>query len=691
MRVTLLTFAFVLFVRIACLAAASAADQHLADYFRDETEQLAERCLSDIRTLEDWNGRRAEYRRQLFEMLSLDPVPPRTDLKARVTGRVEHEQFTVENLHFQSMPGLYVTANLYLPKGLKQRAPTILYVCGHGPVITNGVSYGNKVTYQHHGAWFARHGYVCLIIDTLQLGEIQGLHHGTYRERMWWWNSRGYTPAGVEAWNSIRSLDYLETRPEVDASRFGVTGRSGGGAYSWWLAALDDRVKAAAPVAGITDLRNHVVDGVVEGHCDCMYTVNTYRWDYAQVAALVAPRPLLIVNTDSDRIFPLDGVVRTYEKVRTIYGLHNAASNLGLVIGPGPHKDTQDLQVPVFRWFNRHLKGEDPPIEVAASKLFTPQQLRVFSELPPDAKNTNIQDTFVAATNPAAIPQEESRWRQQRDIWMSELKTKVFAGWPSQPTPTRAVTKASAVRDGMRIEVVEFFSQPNVPLRLYVVMPQDSSPKSIILRVLGDGQDERGPSFGDWVQVVKDLPEFREEAEAASSYGFKGNSSGTLNFPTNAIYALLAPRGTGVGTWSGDLRKQVHIQRRYMLLGQTLHGMRVWDIRQAIGVAKERWRMTPIHLEAAGDMAINALYASIFENRIAQLTLSSPPTSHMEGPDYLNVLRILDVPQALALALDICPVRVETTHPEAWRYAQGAAASLGSSKARLEVVKWSEN
>src|SRR5438046_3148089 len=79
-------------------------------------------------------------------------------------------------LNFQSLPGLYVTANLYLPKNLTGQAPAILYVCGHGPVIKNGVSYGNKVSYQHHGAWFAQNGYICLIIDTLQLGEIQGIH-----------------------------------------------------------------------------------------------------------------------------------------------------------------------------------------------------------------------------------------------------------------------------------------------------------------------------------------------------------------------------------------------------------------------------------------------------------------------------------------------------------------------------------
>ena len=83
-------------------------------------------------------------------------------------------------MHYQSMPGLYVTANLYRPAKSEGRLPAILYVCGHANVVKDGVSLGNKTGYQHHGEWFARHGYVCLIIDTVQLGEIRGEHHGTY-------------------------------------------------------------------------------------------------------------------------------------------------------------------------------------------------------------------------------------------------------------------------------------------------------------------------------------------------------------------------------------------------------------------------------------------------------------------------------------------------------------------------------
>jgi len=185
------------------------SDSHLSAYFESEVVRLESGCLADVQTLSDWTSQREERRRQLFEMLGLWPNPPRTELKAVVTGTVDGDDFTVENVQFQSQPGLYVTANLYLPKGLIRPAPAVLYACGHAQVKTNDISYGNKTAYQHHGIWFARHGYVCLTIDTLQLGEIQGDHHGTYRLGQWWWNRRGYTPAGVEAWNGIRALDYL--------------------------------------------------------------------------------------------------------------------------------------------------------------------------------------------------------------------------------------------------------------------------------------------------------------------------------------------------------------------------------------------------------------------------------------------------------------------------------------------------
>ena len=669
-------------------------DAALAAYFKAETARIADRCLADVRTLDDWQRRRDGYRAQLFEMLSLAPLPTRSELRAAVTDRVEHESCVVENVHFQSLPGLYVTANLYLPKNVVRPAPTILYLTGHGAVISNGVSYGNKVTYQHHGAWFARHGYVCLIVDSLQLGEILGLHHGTYRDGLWWWNSRGYTPAGVEAWNCIRALDYLETRPEVDKTRFGATGRSGGGAYSWWIAALDDRIKAAAPVAGITDLHNHVVDGTVEGHCDCMFTVNTWRWDYAQVAALAAPRPLLIVNTDADSIFPLDGVQRLHAKVRRIYELHGAADKLGLVIGPGPHKDTQDLQVPVLHWFNRHLRGDDPLIEAAAVKLFTPEQLKVFRELPTDAINTNIHETFVAAAPASAVPKTKADWERQRSEWLEALGEKCFDGWPETPPPLAMEKRIEAERDGVRLQAWDFTSQENVRLRLYLATGSGfKTPGRIELGVLGPSGGAGGPlSYDDWLpRVAAAFPnELRDElaATATRANGAAFDAIRRRLQSESVALAWLAPRGVGMDTWNANPRKQVQVRRRFMLLGQTLDGMRVWDLRRGVQALRSlpQFKESKLSLAGAGDLACDALYASLHEPGIEQLDLWALPESHRTGPDYLNVLRVLDVPQAVAMASERSQVRLHDARPEAWQYPRQVAAALGWSEDRVRVA-----
>ena len=146
-------------------------DRMLNKYFERETRRLTARNASFIENTSDWPAAQSNLRRQLFEMLGLQPLPARSDLKAEITSSVEREGVIVENLTFQSRPELYVTANFYRPAKQDGPLPTILYVCGHGGVKIDGVSYGNKTTYQHHGTLFAKNVYTCLTIDTLQLGK----------------------------------------------------------------------------------------------------------------------------------------------------------------------------------------------------------------------------------------------------------------------------------------------------------------------------------------------------------------------------------------------------------------------------------------------------------------------------------------------------------------------------------------
>lgn len=638
---------------VSIVVAEEAHDARRAKALTDIREYLARRVKvlqqnepARVATLDEWNGKRAALREQLFDMLGLFPLPPRGELSATVTGTLEHDDVVVEKLHFQSLPGLYVTASFFRPREVTGPLPTILYLAGHARTVEDGVSLGNKTAYHHHAAWFARNGYCCLMLDTLQLGEIEGIHHGTYRLGMWWWIARGYTPAGVEAWNAIRALDYLEARSEVDPKRIGVTGRSGGGAYTWFVAALDDRPACIVPVAGITDLEDHVVHDCIQGHCDCMFMVNSRGWDFGTLAALAAPRPCLLANTDKDRIFPLDGVNRVHAVLRNIYELYGAGDKLGLFITEGPHSDGQELQLAAFRWMNRWLRDNTDPIAVDADKLFPLRALKVFDELPADQRNTTIQEQFVPLAQVADPPNSVEQWNAQRDAWLTELCQRAFAAWPATPGDLQPKTVRDETSDGRRLREIEFTSEENLRLQLCLLEPVDQPAKRVRLVIADDAA---------WHAAQETLRSAPSDAATADE-----------------ALAIHSPRGWGAAAWPDDAKLQTHMPRRFVLCGTTLDAGRIWDARRAIQLLQAEIPERPMVVEGAGPAAGIALYAALFEPGISEAKLAHLPQSHRESPILLQVLRVLDTPQTVAL---LFPRRVTLIHAHrpAWSWTESAA------------------
>jgi len=562
-------------------------------------------------------------RQQLLDMLGLDPLPSRGDLQATVTGTVEREGVTVEKLHFRSLPGLYVTADLYRPSEAPEdrRLPAVLYLCGHGQVKRDGISYGNKTYYQHHGWWLARHGIVCLVIDSLQLGEIEGIHHGTYRHDRWWWITRGYTPAGVEAWNCIRAIDYLESRPDVDASRIGCTGRSGGGAYSWWIAAIDDRIRCAVPVAGITDLRDHVVHDKVEGHCDCMYFVNLYGWDYPRVAELVAPRPLMIANTDRDPIFPLGGVVRTHAFVERAYRREQTEASLALLITPGGHDDTQDLQIPTLRWLRKHLTQIDEPITLVAAPKFLPEELKVFERLPDDEINSVIDEHFVPAALPIEPPTESTAAAEQLNRWREALRQRVLAAWNEEPDGGRLLERTDR---SLRID-----SSDGLPIEL-IFGPRPAEVSALRLVLLDERSDP-------------------ESLPAADQ--------------TNEWVVGCRLRGSGETAGPTDAASSIHFRRRLALIGESIESGRVWDLRQSIRrlqaeLETSRESPCPVAIRASGGDGWVAALTAVFEPSVKSIDLDRFPIDREARPVLPAFDRVMTPAELLVLAASGCRVTI---------------------------------
>lgn len=681
---------FLSLLSIAGIAATLAAPPSAPDSFDHQLEAEVVRIEQQGEKLPDkaeWLAEQKESRRKLAEMLGLDPMPTRSDLQATKTNEFEHEGIIVENLHYQAQPGLYVTANLYRPKEITGALPTVLYLCGHANMMKDGISYGNKSGYEHHGVWYAKHGFICLMIDTVQLGEIRGTHHGTYSQNRWDWFSRGYTPAGVEAWAGIRGIDYLETRQEVDSKKIGVTGRSGGGAYSWWVAALDERIACAAPTAGITSLRDHVVHKCVYGHCDCMFTVNIYQWDFDKIASLVAPRPLLIVNTDKDSIFPIDGVFDVFRKTRAVYNLLGAEKNLGLHVAEGDHADVQPLNTGEFHWMLRHLKGEPVTTTTneAALKSLPMEKLRVFDKLPEDEKNTTIDESFV----PLATPPSPENWASTKPTLLKALTEKVFVSWPAEISAHMEVGER-IISNGVTAEkyTLRPLGKDTEPaLDLYLFLPDDSTKqKQIVLHVFdsqgwADFSDQYGPVFPSLFPV-------RENAAT------KPSTKGEL-LRSGVPLAFLCPRGEGPHKKVGTEKDQIQLRRSFYLTGGTLESWQVWDIRAAVDSLRklQNFSDSSIGINATGIQAVNAIYASLYEPAINELILRDVPSSHLskDAPAYLNVLKYLDIPAATAMATENRKISISTSNPDDWKTAVALANVGATASSALKILPASEN
>ncbi len=646
------------------------------------TARIERACAREMNSPEPLESKQKGWRERFLESMGLHPLPERTPLQPVITGATETEKFKVEKIHFQSCTGLYVTGNLYLPRQVKAPAPAVLYVCGHatqvreetGPDGTKAkVAYGSKVPYQHHPALFAENGYVCLIIDTLQLGEIEGIHHGTHRLNRWWWHDRGYTPAGVELWNAMRALDYLETRPEVDHSRLAVTGRSGGGATSWWLAAADKRVKASVPVAGLSDLRGHVIQGemapnrpgCITGHCDCMYFHNVGGLDFAHIIALCAPRATLLGNSDKDPIFPVGGYRRPAALARQAFAQSGKPDALALMETAGGHLDTPELRQGAMSWIDRHASGL-PSHDLCNRKPapLDPKCLKVFATLPADERNTNVDEWFVPkAIHPVPDKAEEAQlWlATQPDRLRNQLLRTSFAHWPfNHQTPPRLLS--SQIRGQRCLEKWSVEVEPGLELPLVVDSPTGKqSTKTVRVRI------------APLVEAEANLGEF------------PANNPGE-------VVVNFAPRGINPNTWpethsDPDGKPRNHMTRRRLaLVGATVESGQVFDILQMARVLENIPQTIgiPKVLQANGTMGVNTLYASLFTRGPVRLQLDGLPASQKEGPHYLHVARWLDVPQAVACSR-ATSVHLSRANPDepGWKWLE-AMARLAPESFRLE-------
>ncbi len=379
-----------------------------------------------------WQKRATYLREQVLISAGLWPMPEKSPLNAVIHGRIDRDEYTIEKVYFESYPGFYVTGNLYRPKGKIGPFPAILSPHGHW---NNGRLYeapDNEVKNQIANGWekdpdaaryslqarcasLAKLGCIVFFYDMVGFADSDPEHfphRATYLDLDS--NLHGLSVFGLQTWDSIRSLDFLESLPDVDRKRIAITGASGGGTQTFVMMTIDDRLAAAAPV-------NMISAGDHQGGCVCennsLLRIGT---DNVELAATFAPKPFIHPTATGD--WTKDFLEKGFPEIQATYKLFGAEANVESMRQKAPHNYNLHAREAVYNFFNKHLKlGHEGIITEPKFVPVKPEDLSVWDAKHPRPKNAVDAAGFkkwwvqmtarqIEAMNPKNGNVQEVRW-----------------------------------------------------------------------------------------------------------------------------------------------------------------------------------------------------------------------------------------------------------------------------------------
>ena len=411
-------------IRIAVLLTALAAtlplaagvplqDRRNTDIQHTDTHYQAKR----FSTLAEWQARAGQLRKQVLSAAGLTPMPERSPLNAQVFGRIENKDYSVEKVYIETLPGLYLAGNLYRPLGRKGKFPGVL--APHGHAQYGRLEHGPLFSVPARGTNMARQGYVVFGYDMIGYNDtVQIPHIATgQREQLW---SLGLL--GLQTWNSIRAMDFLQSLPDVDPENVGVTGESGGGTQTFMLCAVDDRPRISSPV--------NMISLLMQGGSPCENAPNLrVGANNVEIASLMAPRPMLMVAATGD--WTKNTPKEEYPAVKAIYDLYGKGDLVETVQFDSPHNYHKDSREAVYKFFAKRMLN-DPQWagyserSIRQEKL---QDLMVFHgrALPANAVTYDqLVERWIAAAK------KQNAGTKDREALRERLALSIGAVWPEK-------------------------------------------------------------------------------------------------------------------------------------------------------------------------------------------------------------------------------------------------------------------
>lgn len=594
----------------------------MPDYLLGRARQATEKRLARLGSIKsevEFRNWQQANRQRFLELIGGLPTE-RTPLKARVVGELVREGYVVRKIIFESLPEFYVTANLYVPTRGKAPYPAVLSPIGHS---RNGKAYAN---YQQLFIGLAKQGYVVLTWDPLGQGErLQ--YWDVFKQRRSF-ESNQHTMAGLQEyllghnlaryfiWDGIRALDYLTSLPEVDPSRIGCTGNSGGGTLTTYISMLDPRIKVSSIVTFITSLSKKIEARDLDAESDPEQDIEgllAAGIDHTEMIGMIAPRPVLIGAATRD-FFPIEGTRQTFSEVQSLYNMLGVPERVKMVEFDHRHMYSQPLREATTAWFDRWLRGREgeihePPIAVESDATLecTPSGQVVTSLGGQRIMDFNRRETDRLVTNLAALRLDRAFYRGLPE------KVRARLVLPQTAIAPRARKVGERESSGLHIEKLLIETEPGieVPTRL-ISLPRHAGrlPTVVYLR------DRLGDQ--DRASVFESVARQGRLIAVADVRGFGETwSPRTVNEPTARYF---------------DPHNGVDADFTYasFFLDRPLLGMRVWDALNVVHYLLSRPDVDAgrITVVGRGWASVIVLFTAALDPQISAVGLEGTPASY---------------------------------------------------------------
>ncbi|MGF7232311.1 acetylxylan esterase [Arachidicoccus sp.] len=424
----------------------------------------------------------------------LGKLPQKTPLNAQITGTIQQDGYHIEKVVYQSFPNHHVTANLYVPDG-KGKFPGVLFFCGHESTAKA------TLTYQQTAILFAKHGFIVLSIDPIsqaeryQLTDAEGqptTHGGTTGHTLLASNSNlvGTSVVAYQLWDNECGLDYLCSLKNVDTTRLGCLGNSGGGTQTAYFIPYDARIKVAS-ICSYTTRRERTLEllGPQDG-CQWLPGESKAGLDISDYAIMFAPKPLLILAGRYGFV-DFNGVKDVYRELKDVYTKMHQGDKVKLFA----YDDGHGIQIPkqeaAVQWFRRWLYNDNAPVKEGYLPTLSEKELNV-------TKTGQVNATYKGEEN---IQDRNLRladsWKQHREDLWKQLSQKEYRAMLRSVTniqnthsPVDVENNGSFEKDGYLIEKLLLRKAGAPPMPCFLASPKDVRNQRLIIYLSDKGKNE---------------------------------------------------------------------------------------------------------------------------------------------------------------------------------------------------------